>query len=147
MELRELIKQSHQLHEQLKQLQVQETDLQDQLKALETEIKTRLDESGEGYENLTEEEFQLLMADLGDPMKLSIEVVYANAEAQVIQAVQLSRGATIEDGIVMSGILDQCPDIDLASNKVGIHGTIKPLSEVLQDGDRIEVYRPVTASA
>ena len=147
MELRELINQSHQLHEQLKQLQAQETDLKTQLETLEAEIKTRLDDTGEGYENLTEEEFQLMMADLGDPMKLSVEVVYANRDEQVIHEVQLSRGATIEDGIIMSGILDQCPDIDLTNNTVGIHGMVKPLAEILKDGDRIEIYRPITAKA
>jgi|GEM_PF-996747 len=146
MELRELINQSHQLREQLKQLQAQENDLQDQLRTLETGIKAHLDESGKEYESLTEEEFQLMMADLGDPKKLSIEVVYADTEVQIIQALQLARGATIEDGIIMSGILEQCPDVELASNKVGIHGSVKPLTEVLKDGDRIEIYRPVSAA-
>lgn len=146
MELRELINQSHKLREQLKQLQAQETDLQDQLRTLESGIKAHLDESGKEYESLTEDEFQLMMADLGDPKKLSIEVVYADTEVQIIQAIQLARGATIEDGIVMSGILEQCPDVDLANNKVGIHGSLKPLTEVLKDGDRVEIYRPVTAA-
>ena len=146
MELRELVNQSHLIREQLKQLQAEEAGLQTQLETLEAEIKRQLDEAGDSYENLTEDEFQLMMADLGDPMKLSIEVVYASSDEQVIQEVQLPRGATIEDGIIMSGILEQCPDIDLSNNKVGIHGMIKPVSEVLKDGDRIEIYRPITAN-
>jgi putative ubiquitin-RnfH superfamily antitoxin RatB of RatAB toxin-antitoxin module len=145
MELRELITKSHDLHEQLKQLQAQEAGLKEQIKALETQIKLKLDETGAEYENLTEEEFQLMMAELGDPMMLSVEVVYATKSKQIINEVQLARGATVEDGIVLSGILDKCTDIDLKVNKVGIHGTIKPLTEILSDGDRIEIYRPVTA--
>jgi uncharacterized protein len=145
MELRELITKSHDLHEQLKQLQAQEVGLKEQIKALETQIKLKLDETGAEYENLTEEEFQLMMAELGDPMMLSVEVVYATKSKQIINEVQLARGATIEDGIVLSGILDKCADIDLGVNKVGIHGMIKPLTEILSDGDRIEIYRPVTA--
>lgn len=86
-----------------------------------------------------------MMAELGDPMMLSVEVVYATKSKQIINEVQLARGATVEDGIVLSGILDKCTDIDLKVNKVGIHGTIKPLTEILSDGDRIEIYRPVTA--
>jgi putative ubiquitin-RnfH superfamily antitoxin RatB of RatAB toxin-antitoxin module len=147
MEVRELITKSHDLHEQLKQLQAQEAGLKEQIKALETQIKLKLDATGADYENLTEEEFQLMMAELSDPMMLRVEVVYATKSQQIINEVQLARGATIEDGIVLSGILDKCADIDLGVNKVGIHGLIKPLTEILNDGDRIEIYRPVTAKA
>ena len=147
MELRDLISKTHNLHEQLKKLQAQEADLKAQIQTLEKNIKGKLDETGAEYENLTEEEFTLMMAELGDPMMITVEVVYASKSKQLINEVQLARGASIEDGIVLSGILDKCEDIDLSVNKVGIHGLIKPLSEILSDGDRIEIYRPVTAKA
>ena len=145
MELRELIGKTHELHEQLKQLQAQEAGIKEQISNLDADIKTKLDETGEDYENLTEEEFQLLMSDLSDPMKLTVEVVYATKDEQLINEVQLARGATIEDGIMLSGILDKSDGIDFETTKVGIHGVIKPLTELLSDGDRIEIYRPVTA--
>jgi len=147
MELRDLINQTHELNEQLKQLDTQKTGLEQQLLQLETEIKQKLDETGREYESLSEEEFQLLMAELGDPMQLSVEVVFATDEKQIINEVQLPKNATIEDGVVLSGILDTCPEIDLAQQKVGIYGQIKPLTERLNDGDRIEIYRPVTAKS
>ena len=147
MELRDLISKAHNLNEQLKNLQAQEADLKAQIQTLEKNIKGKLDETGAEYENLTEEEFTLMMAELGDPMMITVEVVYASKSKQLINEVQLARGASIEDGIVLSGILDKCEDIDLSVNKVGIHGLIKPLSEILSDGDRIEIYRPVTAKA
>lgn len=147
MELRELIGKTHELHEQLKHLQAQEAGLKEQIHSLDADIKIKLDETGEDYENLTEEEFQLLMSDLGDPMKLTVEVVYATKDEQLINEVQLSRGATIEDGIILSGILDKCKDISLNDTTVGIHGVVKPITELLADGDRIEIYRPITAKA
>ena len=147
MELRDLINQTHELNEQLKQLDAQKTGLEQQLLQLETEIKQKLDETGREYESLSEEEFQLLMAELGDPMQLSVEVVFATDEKQIINEVQLPKNATIEDGVVLSGILDSCPEIDLKQQKVGIYGQIKPLTERLNDGDRIEIYRPVTAKS
>jgi len=147
MELNELVNQSHELHEKLKILQSEESSVKKKIDALEIEIKSKLDENGEDYENLSEDQFQLLMADLGDPMKLTVEVVYITNEQQIINEVQLARGATIEDGIIFSGILDKCKDIDLNQNKVGIHGVIKALTETLSEGDRIEIYRPITASA
>ena len=146
MELPELINKSHDLHEQLKTLLAQEASVKENIETLDAEIKIKLDERGEDYENLSEEDFQLLMTNLSDPMQVTVEVVYATKEEQIIQEVQLSRGATIEDGIFISGILDKCKDINLDDNKVGIHGVIKPLTESLSDGDRIEIYRPITAS-
>ena len=145
MELRELINQTHDLREQLKQLTAQQTGIKQQIESLETEIKAKLDKKGQEYDNLSENEFQLLMAELGDPMKLTVEVVYATNEQKIINEVQLPRNATIEDGIILSGILDRCQEIDLNENKVGIFGVIKPINEHLSDGDRIEIYRPVTA--
>jgi len=146
MELPELINKSHDLHEQLKTLLAQETSVKEQIDTLDAEIKIKLDERGEDYENLSEQDFQLLMTNLSDPMQVTVEVVYATKDEQIITEVQLSRGASIEDGIFLSGILDKCKDINLDDNKVGIHGVIKPLTESLADGDRIEIYRPITAS-
>ena len=144
MELQELIQRSSDLNKQLEQLKVQETKLKTELKSLESDIKIKLDRPGEEYSNLSEEEFQLMMKELSDPMMCNVEVVYATNEAQHISEVQLARGATIEDGIVVSGILDKCKDIDLSDNKVGVYGIVKPLSEQVFDGDRIEIYRSIT---
>ena len=147
MELRELINKTHDLHTQLNELHARESTLKQQVETLESEIKVILDDSGEDYENLSEEEFQLLMSELGDPLKLSVEVVYVTNNEQTICEVQLSQGANIEDAIIFSDILDKCKDIDLNVNKVGLHGTIKSLTETLGDGDRVEIYRSVTAKA
>jgi len=147
MELRELINKTHDLHTQLNELHARESTLKQQVETLESEIKVILDDSGEDYENLSEEEFQLLMSELGDPLKLSVEVVYATNNEQTICEVQLSQGSNIEDAIIFSEILDKCKDIDLNVNKVGLHGTIKSLTEMLRDGDRVEIYRAVTAKA
>jgi len=97
------------------------------------------------YEKLSEEEFQSLMAHSPTSNSLTVEVVYVTKEQQNILEVQLPHGASIEDGIVLSGLLEQCEDIDLKENKVGIYGVIKALTDFVSDGDRIEVYRPVTA--
>lgn len=146
MELHDLINNVNTLHEQLKTLQSQESSVKKEIERLDAEIKTKLDDRGDDYENLSEQDFQLLMTNLSDPSQVTVEVVYATKDEQIINEVQLSRGATIEDGIFLSGILDKCKDINLENNKVGIHGVIKPLTELLTEGDRIEIYRPITAS-
>lgn len=97
------------------------------------------------YDKLSEEEFQSLMAYSPASNSLTVEVVYITNAQQNILEVQLPRGANIEDGIVLSGLLELCDDIDLKEYKVGIYGSIKALTDLVSDGDRIEVYRPVVA--
>ena len=76
---------------------------------------------------------------------INIEVIYALPERQPLLRVQLSEGATVEDAIRQSGVLDAFPDIDLARNKVGIFSKLVKLDEVLRDKDRVEIYRPLIA--
>lgn len=127
------------LKKQQKQMEEQQTDKPETV----SENDDQPDRAEKAYESLSEAEFQLQMSELNDPMSLTVEVVYATNEKQVIKEVQLPRNATIEDGIVLSGILDSCGDIALDNNKVGIFGIVKPLTQKLLDGDRIEIYRPV----
>jgi putative ubiquitin-RnfH superfamily antitoxin RatB of RatAB toxin-antitoxin module len=43
------------------------------------------------------------------------------------------------------GILDQFPEIDLDKQKVGIFGKLTQLGAPVTDGERIEIYREITA--
>lgn len=74
---------------------------------------------------------------------MRVDVVYAEARAQWVLDVELPAGATVEQAIRASGILSRLPTIDLARNAVGIHGNRARLTDPLQDGDRVEIYRPL----
>jgi putative ubiquitin-RnfH superfamily antitoxin RatB of RatAB toxin-antitoxin module len=50
----------------------------------------------------------------------------------------------VNDAIQSSGILKRFPAIDLEKQKTGIFGKFVKLDAVLQDGDRVEIYRPLT---
>lgn len=76
---------------------------------------------------------------------LHIEVVYALPEHAYLIPVDVPSGTTIRRGIELSGILDQCPDIDLSCNKVGIFSKLKEMDTRLCNGDRIEIYRVLKA--
>ncbi|MDA8127100.1 MAG: RnfH family protein [Betaproteobacteria bacterium] len=76
---------------------------------------------------------------------INIEVVYALPHEQRLLRVRLAEGATVEDAIRQSGVLDAFPDIDLAKNKVGIFSKLVKLDEKLRDKDRVEIYRPLIA--
>jgi len=53
--------------------------------------------------------------------------------------------STIEETINLSGVLKLYPEINLTSQKVGIFGKIAALDTPVQDGDRVEIYRQITA--
>ncbi|NML97077.1 RnfH family protein [Paraburkholderia sp. RP-4-7] len=75
--------------------------------------------------------------------RLSIEVCYALANEQTLIAVELPEGATLQQALDASGILQRYPQIDLGTQKVGVFGKLKPLDAVLADHDRVEIYRPL----
>ena len=77
--------------------------------------------------------------------KIPVEVAYALPDKQVILALDVAANASIEAVIRASGILAQFPEIDLASNKVGVFGKLGKLTDTLLPGDRVEIYRPLIA--
>jgi uncharacterized protein len=74
---------------------------------------------------------------------LNVGVAYATSEEQAWLNISVIEGATIKEAIEMSGILKKFPEIDLDKQKVGIFGEIKNLSTLIEDGDRVEIYRPI----
>jgi uncharacterized protein len=76
---------------------------------------------------------------------INVEVVYALPMQQPLLQVRLAEGATVEDAIRASGVLDAFPEIDLAKNKVGIFSKLVKLDEKVRDKDRVEIYRPLIA--
>jgi putative ubiquitin-RnfH superfamily antitoxin RatB of RatAB toxin-antitoxin module len=74
-----------------------------------------------------------------------VGVAYAKAAQQVWTNVEVPEGATIRDAIAASGILNKFPEIDLETQKVGIFGKLSDIDSAVDDGDRVEIYRPITA--
>ena len=76
---------------------------------------------------------------------INIEVAYGNSSESVLLTVTIPVSSTIKQGIELSGILDRYPEIDLTRNKVGIFSKPRSLDEILNDGDRVEIYRSLIA--
>ncbi|MGO1247718.1 MAG: RnfH family protein [Oceanisphaera sp.] len=76
---------------------------------------------------------------------IHIEVVYALPTKQTVLSLKVSDQEQVQAAIEQSGILPQFPEIDLATNMVGIFGRQVKLDHPLRDGDRIEIYRPLLA--
>ncbi len=76
---------------------------------------------------------------------LNVEVCYALPEKQFLVPVKLPAGATLQQALEASGILQKHPEIDIKKNKFGIFAKLSKLDSVLRDGDRVEIYRPLIA--
>jgi putative ubiquitin-RnfH superfamily antitoxin RatB of RatAB toxin-antitoxin module len=76
---------------------------------------------------------------------IQVEVVYGLAHKQKLLSIPTITGATVEEVIIESGILALFDEIDLTENKVGIWNKVVKLSQLVEDLDRIEIYRPLLA--
>jgi putative ubiquitin-RnfH superfamily antitoxin RatB of RatAB toxin-antitoxin module len=78
-----------------------------------------------------------------DETLIDVEVAYANPEQQVIVALEMQEGVTVEQAIKASGLLNRFPEIDATDLKVGIFGSVCKLDQPLRQADRVEIYRPL----
>jgi putative ubiquitin-RnfH superfamily antitoxin RatB of RatAB toxin-antitoxin module len=76
---------------------------------------------------------------------MRIGVAYADKFKQTWLTLDAPDGSSIREAIERSGILRQYPDIDLETQRVGIFGRLSQLDAKLAPGDRVEIYRPITA--
>lgn len=77
--------------------------------------------------------------------KIVVEVVYAYPERYFLKKLTLENPITIQNAIVQSGVLEKYTEIDLRQNKVGIFSRTAKLTDIVENGDRIEIYRPLIA--
>lgn len=76
---------------------------------------------------------------------MNIGVAYADKFKRLWLQLEVPDGSTVREAIERSGLLPQFPEIDLATQEVGIFGRIVKLDARVSDGDRVEIYRPITA--
>ena len=81
---------------------------------------------------------------------IKVEVAYATPEKQVIMELDVPIGTTAMDAVIQSGMQAEFPEVDLETSPMGIFsskldGKDYPLPDqyVLEQGDRVEIYRPL----
>ena len=92
---------------------------------------------------LCKEHKKSMAADNDTSSLMPIEVAYASASESWLIPFEVEEGTTVQQAIASSGILEQCPDINLQTNKVGLFSKIVELDVPVRAGDRIEIYRPL----
>ncbi len=75
---------------------------------------------------------------------MKIEVAYGTASRQRLVVLDVQQGCTVEQAIEASGIKQEFPDMVVDADRVGIFGRRVGLDTLLQPGERVEIYRPLT---
>ena len=76
---------------------------------------------------------------------MRILVAAALASRQEVTELELPEGATVGDAIARADVAGRFPE--LADAQTGLWGRPVPATHVLREGDRVELYRPVSADA
>lgn len=77
---------------------------------------------------------------------LTIELAYALPERQWLESLSVPAGTVLLEAVRMSALLREQPGLQpVEALTLGIWGKVEkqPEARVLQDGDRIEIYRPL----
>ena len=78
------------------------------------------------------------------PAELHVTVVYCGPGCEDVTDLTLPDGATAADAIAAAGVLVRRPVVAASSPDIGIWGRPCALTQRLEDGDRVEIYRPLT---
>jgi hypothetical protein len=77
--------------------------------------------------------------------RVDVEVAYALPQEQVILKLRVVAGTTLREAIEKSGICGRFPQIDLATCSIGVYGKLREPGDTVAPGDRIEIYRALSA--
>ena len=76
---------------------------------------------------------------------ISVQVVFAIPQTQVIMDVAVKEGASIAEAISTSGLCVRFPEIDPDTLQAGVWGKVRNRDYPLREGDRVEIYRALKA--
>ena len=74
-----------------------------------------------------------------------IEIAYATPQKQLILEHEIEAGGLAREAVRSCGIDQHFPEIDLENCDIGVFGKAVADDYQLNDGDRIEIYRPLIA--
>lgn len=80
-------------------------------------------------------------------MSIRIEVAWASPARQWLESLQVADGCTLLDALAQSGLARSEPSLlPWTACVLGVWGEVErsPATRILRDGDRIEIYRPLT---
>ena len=82
---------------------------------------------------------------MSESNSINVEVAYALPDEQSILVLQVPEGTSVIEAARQSGITGKYEGIDLDNAKFGIFGKVVAPTQVLHEGERVEIYRPLIA--
>lgn len=76
---------------------------------------------------------------------IKVEIVFALPDTATSLSIEVAEGTTAEQAVLQSGIAEKCPEIGLTNLALGVWNRTVKNHQVLKEGDRIEIYRPLIA--
>ena len=79
---------------------------------------------------------------------INVSIVYATKQKQWIFETVVARGTSAQELIEMSGFFQQVPELDsvnIDSLTIGVYADKVAMDYLLEEGDRVEIYRSLTA--
>ena len=74
-----------------------------------------------------------------------IEIAYAEPHRAIVKALRLASGSRVADALPLAALDPEFSALDLDNSALGIFGRRVGRDHLLQDGDRLEIYRPLAA--
>jgi putative ubiquitin-RnfH superfamily antitoxin RatB of RatAB toxin-antitoxin module len=76
--------------------------------------------------------------------RIAVEVACALPDRQRVYRVEVGKGATVMQAIEASGVRWDEPGLVVDPQRLGVFARKAGPDTVLRDGDRVEIYRPLT---
>lgn len=77
-----------------------------------------------------------------EPDSIHVEVAFVDDGRQFLRALDLPAGSCVADAIRESGVVIEC-GLDFEALDVGVWSKPVPVHSQLNEGDRVEIYRPL----
>jgi len=75
--------------------------------------------------------------------RIAVEVAFAMPGRQRVYRVELGQGSSVMQAVEASGVLRDEPGLVIDQARLGIFARRVGPDDLLHDGDRVEVYRPL----
>ena len=80
-----------------------------------------------------------------NPGQVRIEVVYCEAQRAIVKTYDLDAGSSVAEALRLAAQDADFAGVEVKNATFGIFGRLASPEQVLQEGDRLEIYRPLTA--
>jgi putative ubiquitin-RnfH superfamily antitoxin RatB of RatAB toxin-antitoxin module len=78
-----------------------------------------------------------------DERPIVVEVAYALPHRQWLIELSVPPGTTCREVLLRSGLSRECPGLDVDRLAIGVFGEVCESTRIVEEGDRVEVYRPL----